>query len=69
MNIRSKHIAAALAGALSLMAFAATNANANYTGLADGNPSAVDIWAATHPEFGKVVHSRHAPMAGYRCLP
>ncbi|MBS0238277.1 MAG: hypothetical protein JSR89_07635 [Proteobacteria bacterium] len=65
MNTTSKHFASALIGSLSLLAVAASNANANYLGLADGNPGPADIWAATHPEFGKVVHPRQAPM-GFR---
>lgn len=69
MTIRSKHLAAAFASALSLIALTASTANANYLGLADGNPAEVDIWAAKHPEFGKVVHGHHAPMRGTRCLP
>lgn len=66
MNIASKHIAAAV-GSLALLAVAAPIANANYLGLADGNPGPADIWAATHPEFGKVVHSRRATMGPGGC--
>jgi len=70
MNITSKHIAGALIGSLSLLAVAASNANANYLGLADGNPGPADTWAATHPDFGKVTHFYHPvtgqPMMGFR---
>lgn len=60
MNITSKHTASALVASLSLLAVAASNANASYSGLADGNPGPADVWAATHPEFGKVMHSHKA---------
>ncbi len=70
MNITSKHIVGALIGSLSLLAVAASNANANYLGLADGNPGPADTWAATHPDFGKVTHSYHAyhPVMGFRAV-
>lgn len=64
MKIASKHIVAAL-GSLSLLAVAAPIANANYLGLADGNPGPADTWAATHPDFGKVMHS-YQPTMGFR---
>lgn len=64
MKIASKHIVAAL-GSLWLLAVAAPIANANYLGLADGNPGPADTWAATHPDFGKVTHSYQRTM-GFR---
>jgi hypothetical protein len=36
------------------MAVAAGTASANYSGYADGAPGPADIWAASHPSFGKV---------------
>ena len=60
MNVTAKHIVSALVASLSLLAIAASSANANYAGLADGNPGPADTWAATHPEFGKITHSRRA---------
>ena len=65
MNITSKHIVGALIGSLSLLAVAASSANANYLGMADGNPGPADIWAQTHPDMGKVTHSYGTPM-GFR---
>lgn len=46
----------ALSGALMLTGAAAGAASANYSGLADGEPGPADVWAATHPDFGKVTH-------------
>ncbi|WP_045835113.1 hypothetical protein [Hyphomicrobium sp. 99] len=65
MKINSKHFAAALVGSLSLVAVSVSTANANYLGLADGNPGPADTWAATHSDFGKVTHSHQATM-GFR---
>lgn len=48
----------ALSGSLVLMTAAAGTASANYTGYADGAPGPADTWAATHPDFGKVMHSQ-----------
>jgi len=64
MNIAAKHIVAALAGSLALIALSAPYASANYLGLADGNPGPADTWAAIHPEFGRVMHSRNARTEG-----
>ena len=52
----------ALSGSLVLMAVAAGTASANYSGYADGAPGPADVWAATHPDFGKVTggHTSHA---------
>lgn len=52
----------ALSGSLVLMAVAAGTASANYGGYDDGAPGPADIWAATHPDFGKVMggHTSHA---------
>lgn len=49
-----------LSGSLLLVAAAAGTASANYTGYADGAPGPADIWAASHPSFGKVMGSQHA---------
>lgn len=46
-----------LSGSLLLLVAAAGTANANYTGYADGAPGPADIWAASHPNFGKVTGS------------
>ena len=54
-----KHMTVASASALAFMAMVAADASANYGGLADGNPGPADIWAASHPNFGKVMHGTH----------
>lgn len=47
-----------LSGSLLLLVTAAGTASANYTGYGDGAPGPADIWAASHPDFGKVMDSR-----------
>ncbi len=55
MKSKSK-IALMTAATMMLMGVAVADANANYTGLANGDPGPADIWAASHPSFGKVTH-------------
>jgi hypothetical protein len=45
-----------------LMGVGVTTASATYLGYGGGNPAPVDIWAATHPEFGRVME--HHATAG-----
>jgi Spy/CpxP family protein refolding chaperone len=54
-----KAIAIASASAVAFLGMVAANANADYPGLGGGNPSNVDIWEASHKDFGKVMHGTH----------
>lgn len=56
---------AALAAAVLLSGALVTGALAHVGGYGDGAPGPADIWAATHPNFGKVMHGRKAD--GFQC--
>jgi hypothetical protein len=56
MNGRLKGALIGFSGFLLLLGGFAGEAAANYGGLADGGPGPSDIWAATHPSFGRVTH-------------
>ena len=51
---------AALAAAVLLSGALATGASAHVGGYGDGAPGPADTWAATHPNFGKVMHGQKA---------
>lgn len=59
--MRSKLLSgAALAAAVLLSGALPTGASAHVGGYGDGAPGPADTWAATHPNFGKVMHGRKA---------
>ena len=58
MDRSFRNFTAACIGTFLLLGVVTTGASANYTGLADDEPGPADVWAATHPDFGRVTHDR-----------
>ena len=60
MDFTSRSIVIGCSGFLLLLGASTGEAGAEYLGYADGAPGPADIWAASHPSFGRVTHRYHS---------